>query len=95
MECGIKPNKKMLTNSYFQELLVEFMLMQQNIFLKAAELAKPKKFIILCDRGIMDTRPYMSDALLKKILKKFGHTIHTARETLYDGVIHLQSTVVD
>lgn len=48
-----------------------------------------KPSVIICDRGVMDTKAYINEATWQMVLDETGWNEMTLRERRYDGVIHL------
>lgn len=79
--------------------LQETILQTQLFFEKEAEKAAEyfikktgQRALIYCDRGIFDSKAYMSDKKFKALLEKYNlDYIHT-RDERYKGVIHLDTT---
>ncbi len=92
IHAGIKPDDGQFTLEEFEEIIVRRILETEALFKKAASISRRQKKIIICDRGIMDTRAYMRESFFKNILAKFGLTSVTARDELYDAVFHLRSS---
>jgi CYTH domain-containing protein len=79
----------------FQEHLLEYIIERENRYKLAAEACHhPKKFI-LCDRGRMDAKAYMTPEGFEEMVKRRGYTIPFLRDEPYDAVLHLQSVAVD
>eukprot|EP01094_Clydonella_sp_ATCC50884_P000728 TRINITY_DN10557_c0_g1_i2.p1 TRINITY_DN10557_c0_g1~~TRINITY_DN10557_c0_g1_i2.p1 ORF type:complete len:348 (-),score=67.92 TRINITY_DN10557_c0_g1_i2:137-1180(-) len=50
--------------------------------------------VVLCDRGVLDSRAYMSDETWEKMLEVNGWTVNDLRERRYDAVIHLVTAAI-
>lgn len=79
------------TEKDFQEKVLQLILSSEK---KAYEIAlayqsEGKTPIILCDRGALDARAYMSENAFERIIKNAGHNIVSLRDEQYDAVFHL------
>lgn len=87
IQSGISPSTLPIED--FQEILLEMSLEKEKNVMRAAKLMKGD-VVILYDRGIMDTKAYISESSFLKILKKQKMTVSDARDR-YDAVFHLTS----
>jgi len=71
----------------FQNYVLDLQLAKEKIFEKIA-LGYKQNTIILCDRGIMDNRAYISGSAFKKLLKR-RHLNEMELMDSYDLVLHL------
>lgn len=55
------------------------------------DVREPRKVLVVCDRGFMDNRAYMTEEEFQQVLAELGTT---EKELLrgYDGVFHLETT---
>ena len=76
------------SNLDYQRCQVALQLEKERIFQQAAGSMAGKKIRIVCDRGVLDNRAYMSEADFACILRELGHTEVELRDG-YDAVFHL------
>ena len=84
---GVSP-KTCGTNLDYQICQMRLQLEKEKIFLRAAETMRDEKILIVCDRGTMDNRAYMSEVEFQAMLKTLDLDTVTLRDG-YDGVFHL------
>ncbi len=72
----------------FQRCLALLQRRKEEIFLRAAEAVKEDKVLIVCDRGLLDNRAYMSELDFAAVLRELGESEVEARDS-YDAVFHL------
>lgn len=63
---------------------------KEKIFASAAATMKSEKILIVCDRGMMDNRAYMTDTDFGIVLDRIHQTDVKIRDS-YDAVFHLMS----
>ncbi len=88
---GIKPFGNCLSMYDFQYFVVESQLQKERMAAKAAELVPEEKVLIICDRGLLDNKAYVSQQEYDAILKHFHLTEQQVLDS-YDAVIHLVSS---
>ena len=88
---GIKPFGNCLSMYDFQFFVVDSQLQKERMAAKAAELVPEEKILIICDRGILDNKAYVSQEEFDRILSSFSLTEEQVLES-YDAVIHLVSS---
>lgn len=76
------------SNFEYQRLQVKLQIEKEKVFMKAAEVLKEEKVLIVCDRGLMDNLAYMTDAEFNSILEEYGTSKVTFRDE-YDAIFHL------
>ena len=76
------------TNLDYQRCQMRLQLEKEKIFEMAAASMKSEKILIVCDRGAMDNRSYMTQEEFSQILEELGTTEVKLRDT-YDAVFHL------
>ena len=76
------------TNLDFQKCLIGLQLEKEKIFEKAASKMDSDKVIIVCDRGALDNKAYMTDAEFAGVLDELGTGEVELRDG-YDAVFHL------
>lgn len=73
----------------FQKYIVESQLQKERLYDRAVrEIKGYNKFLIVYDRGVMDTKAYITDIQFQKILRELGTDEITVRDG-YDAVFHL------
>ena len=82
------------SNEEFQRCLLKLQLGKEMIFEEAAEIMDAKKILIVCDRGALDSKAYMSEAGFSELVKKAGANVIELRDN-YDAVFHLVSAAKD
>ena len=79
------------TNLDYQLCLLQMQMQKEEIFEKAAEaIFGHDKILLVCDRGTMDNRAYMSDAEFSRALSALDLNVTELRDR-YDAVFHLVS----
>ena len=78
------------SNYEYQTCQIKLQKIKEQIFEEAAKTMKNDKILIVCDRGVLDNKAYMTDAEFKRILKEFGTNEVKERDS-YDAVFHLVS----
>ena len=79
------------SNREYQMLQSKLQIEKENIFDWASKQCKEDKILIVCDRGLMDGRAYVTESEFKWILEHFNET---EKNWLYryDGVFFLETT---
>ena len=88
---GIKPYGNCLSMYDFQYFVIDSQLQKERMAAKAAMLVPEDKVLIICDRGILDNKAYVSQKEFDQILKSFSLTEDQVIK-YYDAVIHLVSS---
>ena len=65
----------------------------EDIFINLA-VNSGKKSLVLCDRGVMDGKSYISEGLWQALLDEIGLSQVFLRDRRYDSVIHLVSASI-
>lgn len=94
MTSGIAPSGGQFTEEEFQGLVVRRILEAEKFYKDAARFVADQKKVILCDRGIMDGRAYMDEAMLERVLASHELSAVAARDLRYDAVFHLRSAAI-
>ncbi|MDO4963781.1 MAG: AAA family ATPase [bacterium] len=81
-------NPKELSRVEFESLLMKLQIKKEDLFEKACENIDNDKILLVCDRGILDNRAYMSEEEFNFCLKNNGLTLEGAKER-YDACFHL------
>ncbi len=76
------------TNAEFQLCQMSLQLEKERLFLRAAETMKAEKLLIVCDRGALDNKAYMTDEEFRRVLGELGENEVSLRDG-YDAVFHL------
>ena len=75
-------------NLAFQKCQMGLQLEKERIFEQAAQTMGREKVLVVCDRGAMDNKAYMSDADFSALLSSMNLKETTLRDN-YDAVFHL------
>jgi len=88
---GNLDNKKYtdLQAVYFQYFLMMLQISMEDIYSGLATINSNNKIVILCDRGIMDGKAYMTDAQWNLMEAEFGISTDKWRDYRYDLIVHL------
>ena len=78
------------SNNDFQVSNLRLQKIKEQIFEDSAKKLKNDKVLIVCDRGVIDSKAYMKDVEFKKLLRDFGTNEVKERDS-YDAVFHLVS----
>lgn len=78
------------TRAEYQELQLRLQFEKEAVYEKAASHMDAEKLLIICDRGALDSRAYVTDEEFECILKKLGKTEDEIFSG-YDAVFHLMS----
>lgn len=76
------------TNKDYQKCQIQLQLEKERIFEEAASTMKNEKILIVCDRGAMDNKAYMTQEEFQSLLKQLGYNEVELRDA-YDAVFHL------
>lgn len=76
------------TNAEYQKCQVKLQIEKEKIFEYAAEHMDAEKVLIVCDRGALDNKAYMTEAEFALVLSGLGENEIELRDT-YDAVFHL------
>ena len=76
------------TNYEFQRVQVRYQLLREQIYRQAAEASAADEVVVVCDRGSMDDKPYMTADEFASILKELGQNEVAFRDK-YDAVFHM------
>ena len=88
---GIKPFGNCLSMFDFQYFVVSSQLHKEKMAWEAAQLVPEDKIVILCDRGVMDDKAYVSQKEFGEVIGRFNLTEKDILAS-YDAVIHLVSS---
>ncbi len=76
------------SNAEYQRCQLDLQMAKEKVFQEAARTMPQDKVLMVCDRGTMDNKAYMSDLDFAKVLRDLGQTEVGLRDT-YDAVFHL------
>ena len=76
------------TNDAFQLSLLRLQLSKEKVFEQAAGSMNADKVLIVCDRGTIDNKAYMTDAEFARVVEELGTNEIELRDH-YDAVFHL------
>lgn len=76
------------TNADYQKCQIKLQTEKESVFNMAAESMDAEKILIVCDRGILDNKAYMSPLEFSGILNELGLNEVELRDN-YDAVFHL------
>lgn len=76
------------SNADFQTCLFRLQLTKEKVFEEAARSMNSDKILIVCDRGILDNKAYMTSEEFSHVLSQIGSSEIHLRDN-YDGVFHL------
>jgi CYTH domain-containing protein/thymidylate kinase len=90
---GLVPGKTIASVAFQEQLLQEALLREAEHHASFRETPQ-RKNILLCDRGIADSRAYLTTQEWEEVLKKAKLTMSSVFSR-YDLVLHLQSVAID
>ena len=76
------------TNADFQKAQITLQLEKERVFETAASTMNSEKILIVCDRGIIDNKAYMSDSEFGDVISSLSKNEVELRDN-YDAVFHL------
>ncbi len=76
------------TNADYQKCQVRLQMEKERIFHRAAMTMPREKILIVCDRGVLDNKAYMTDLEFMEVLRDVGGSEVELRDG-YDAVFHL------
>lgn len=76
------------SNIDYQRCQMRLQLEKEEVFMQAAQTMKNKKVLIVCDRGAMDNKAYMTEKEFSCIAGEF-HSNEIELRDSYDAVFHL------
>lgn len=74
----------------FQVKLLKLQMELEDVFINLA-VNSGQKCLVLCDRGVMDGKSYISESLWQALLDEIGLSQVFLRDRRYDSVVHLVS----
>lgn len=78
------------TRLEFQTAVFELQLAEETVFFSAAHKVRGTNVLVVCDRGLMDGKGYLSDEEFEGVLTEHGITESEAFAR-YEAVFHLES----
>ncbi|GMQ95033.1 MAG: hypothetical protein BMS9Abin13_143 [Patescibacteria group bacterium] len=94
MSGGITPKENVLSLPDFQKSVFRLMRIMEDEFKQAAQGTSSGKSIIICDRGLMDTKAYAPDGLFETIASGESMSVTELRDGRYDAVFHLRTAAL-
>ena len=85
---GGAPWRLTRNNREYQYRVTQLMLAKEDVFTGIAETFEADKVLVVCDRGALDNRAYMTDEEFSYVLKKLNTNEVELRDH-YDAVFHL------
>ncbi|MBQ7890800.1 MAG: ATP-binding protein [Erysipelotrichaceae bacterium] len=79
------------TNLDYQKIQCKLQKTKEDLFDEAAKTMKQDKFLIVCDRGMLDNRSYMTQAEFEQVMEHLDMT-EAQMNARYDAVFHLVTT---
>ena len=76
------------SNADYQSIQMSMQLQKERIFEEAAEIMKENRILIVCDRGLIDNKVYMSNEEFLGVMLRLGVNEVELRDN-YDAVFHL------
>ena len=76
------------SNVDYQKCQMRMQLQKESVFEQAARSMPGDKFLIVCDRGAIDNKAYMSQSDFDRVISSLGKTEVEIRDS-YDAVFHL------
>ena len=87
ISAGLNPSV-LVSNKDFQKAILKYQLEREKIVYEACKKAKNNKVLIVCDRGALDGKCYMSNIEYRQLLKELNTDEIELRDG-YDAVFHL------
>lgn len=75
----------------YQKLQVMLQIEKEKVYSLAAKQIEAEKIVILCDRGVMDSKAYVTNEEFSQILSELGLNETAVRDN-YDAVFHMLTT---
>ena len=82
------------TNVEYQKCQMKLQIEKEKLFEQAAKTMKSEKILMVCDRGALDNRAYMTDEEFAEVLRYVGSNEIELRDS-YDAVFHLVSATAN
>lgn len=78
------------TNAEYQKCQMRLQITKEEVFEQAAATMDAEKVLIVCDRGLIDNKAYMTESEFAQVLEAMGSNEIELRDN-YDAVFHLVS----
>ena len=88
LSSGGAPWKLTRNNREYQYRVTQLMLAKEEVFTEVARTFDADKVLVVCDRGALDNRAYMTDEEFRYVQEKLGMSEVELRDH-YDAVFHL------
>ena len=88
LSSGGAPWRLTRNNREYQYRVTQLMLAKEEVFTAVARTFEADKVLVVCDRGALDNRAYMTDEEFRYVLEKLNMTEVELRDH-YDAVFHL------
>ena len=88
LSSGGAPWKLTRNNREYQYRVTQLMLAKEEVFTEIARTFAADKVLVVCDRGALDNRAYMTEEEFRYVLKKLNTSEVELRDH-YDAVFHL------
>ena len=88
LSSGGAPWKLTRNNREYQYRVTQLMLAKEEVFTAVARTFEADKVLVVCDRGALDNRAYMTDEDFRYVQEKLGMSEVELRDH-YDAVFHL------
>ena len=76
------------TNAIYQSFQIALQMHKEEVFLAAAQTMDAEQLLLVCDRGLLDNRAYMTEEEFSSCLASRGETLEGYLKR-YDAVFHL------
>lgn len=90
INAGITPLHDVIPQRHFEEAVVDLMFSLEAIAERAARKSSHPRPIIVCDRGIMDTKAYMPHEMFAEVIRERSEC-EASLHARYAAVFHLES----
>lgn len=90
LNSGLQISERGINNFLFESLVLSMQSNNERIFEAAANFNDNRDVIIVCDRGIVDGKAYVSEDEFKTLCKELGQDEIIIRDS-YDAVFHLKT----
>lgn len=94
ISSGITPESGAFTVRKFQERIIESQLFFEKLYEGATQEVNHSKPIVICDRGLMDSKAYMPGGMFESVFQAKNLEIPVVRDGRYDAVFHLRTAAL-
>lgn len=91
---GLHPTAYNEDNYLFEKNIVKLQLAKEAIYMEACKKLPNDKILLVCDRGVMDCKTYMTEQEFERVKKEINLSTVELRDN-YDAVFHLLTTAKD